>query len=170
MVLGGWQVNNILSFFTGTPYSIGSSGASLNMPGASQTADQIKPSVQKLGGIGKGTPFFDVDAFAPVTEARFGNTAYNILYGPGFANWDFGIFRNFRVSERFTVQFRGEGLNFTNTPHFNNPGTNVSSYNPTLTNPLTRYGGFGEITSTFNGVGRDGFDERQIRVGMKLRW
>ena len=170
VVLGGWQVNSILSFFTGTPFSIGSDGSSLNMPGSSQTADQIKPNVQKLGGVGRGSPYFDVDAFAPVRDARFGNTAYNILYGPGYANWDFSIFRNFRVSERFSLQLRGESFNFTNTPHFNNPGTNVSSYNPTLTDPLRRFGGFGEITSTFNGVGRDGFDERQIRVGLKLRW
>jgi hypothetical protein len=169
-ILGGWQVNNILSFFSGTPFSVGADGASLNMPGSTQTADQIKPNVAISGGVGRGSPFFDVDAFAPVREARFGNTGYNILRGPGFVNWDFGIFRNFRISERFSLQFRGEALNFTNTPHFNNPGTNVSSYNPTLTDPLRRYGGFGEITSTRDNIGRDGFDERQIRLGLKLRW
>jgi len=169
-VLGGWQVNNILSLYTGTPFTVGSDGASLNMPGSTQTADQIKPTVRKLGGVGRGTPFFDVDAFAPVREARFGNTGYNILRGPGFANWDLSLFRTFQVSERFSLQFRGEALNFTNTPHFANPGGNASNYNPTLTDPLRRYGGFGEILSTFNGAGRDGFDERQIRVGLKVRW
>ena len=58
----------------------------------------------------------------------------------------------------------------TDAPAQNNPGTNVSSYNPTLTDPLRRFGGFGEITSTANLAGRDGFDERQIRVGLKLRF
>jgi hypothetical protein len=166
-IAGGWQVNNILSFFSGTPYSVRSNSA-LNMPGSNQTADQIKPEVQKLGGVGRGTPFFDVDAFAPVTAARFGNMAENALRGPGYANWDFSIFRRFAMTERWKLEFRAEAFNFTNTPHFNNPGANVSSYNPTITNPLTRYGGFGEITSTFNGVGRDGIDERQFRLGLRL--
>jgi hypothetical protein len=169
-IAGGWQVNNILSFFTGTPFSVTSDGASLNMPGSSQTADQIKPEVQILGGVGRGTPYFDPDAFARVTQPRFGNTGMNILRGPGFANWDFGVFRRFRITERFALQFRGEAFNFTNTPHFNNPGNNVANYNPSLTDPLRRFGGYGEITSTFNGVGRDGFDERQFRVGLRLSW
>ena len=138
------------------------------MPGSSQTADQIKPEVQILGGRGRGTPFFDPDAFARVTQPRFGNTLNNLLRGPGFANWDFGVFRRFQLTERFALQFRGEAFNFTNTPHFNNPGTNVANYNPSLTDPLRRFGGYGEITSTFNGVGRDGFDERQFRVGLRL--
>jgi hypothetical protein len=166
-IAGGWQVNNILSFFSGTPFSVRSNSA-LNMPGSAQTADQIKPEVAKVGGVGRGTPFFDVDAFIPVTAVRFGNMAENAMRGPGYANWDFSVFRRFNINERWRVEFRAEAFNFTNTPHFNNPGSNVSSYNPTITNPLTRYGGFGEITSTFNGVGRDGIDERQFRLGLRF--
>jgi hypothetical protein len=168
-ILGGWQVNNILSFFSGTPFSVRSNSA-LNMPGSSQTADLINPEVRILGGVGRGTPFFDVDAFAPVTAARFGNLGENVLRGPGYANWDFSVFRRFQVSERFRLEFRGEAFNFTNTPHFNNPGANVSSYNRTIDDITRRFGGFGEITSTFNGVGRDGIDERQFRLGLRLSW
>jgi hypothetical protein len=167
-ILGGWQINNILSFFSGTPFSVGSDGASLNMPGASQTADQVLSDVKKLGGIGRGQSFFDPLAFAAVTQPRFGNTGYNILRGPGYANWDFSLFRRFNLSERVSLQFRAEAFNFTNTPHFNNPGSNVSSFNPTLTDPLRRFGGYTEVTSSFNGVGRDGFDERQFRFGMRI--
>lgn len=169
-ILGGWQINNILSFMSGTPFSVFSDGASLNLPGSTQTADQVKPKVEKLGGVGRGQSYFDPFAFQPVREPRFGNTGMNILRGPGYANWDFGVFRRFRLTERFNLEFRGEAFNFTNTPHFNNPGSNVSSFNPTLTDPLRRFGGYTEITSTFNGVGRDGFDERQIRLGLRLSW
>jgi hypothetical protein len=168
-ILGGWQVNNILSFFSGTPFSVRSNSA-LNMPGSSQTADLINPEVRQPGGVGRGTPFFDVDAFAPVTAARFGNLAENVLRGPGYANWDFSVFRRFQVTERWRLEFRAEAFNFTNTPHFNNPGSNVSSYNRTIEDITRRYGGFGEITSTFNGVGRDGIDERQFRLGLRLAW
>lgn len=166
-VAGGWQINNILSFFSGTPFSVTSSGTSLNMPGSTQTADQIKPKVEQLGGVGKGLSYFDPFAFVPVTQPRFGNTAMNLLRGPGVANWDFGLFRKFNLSERWKLEFRGEAFNFTNTPHFNNPGTNVSSFNPEITDPLRRYGGYTEITST-SGIGRDGIDERQFRLGLRL--
>ncbi|MBI1786326.1 MAG: TonB-dependent receptor [Acidobacteria bacterium] len=166
-VMSGWQLNNILSFYSGTPFTVGADGTSLNMPGSSQTADQVKPSVQMLGGVGKGLPFFDPFAFASVRDPRFGNTAMNLLRGPGVANWDFGFFRKFSITERYKLEFRLEAFNFTNTPHFNNPGTNVSSFNPEITDPLRRYGGFTEITGT-SGIGRDGIDERQFRIGIRI--
>ncbi|MDX2180951.1 MAG: TonB-dependent receptor [Bryobacteraceae bacterium] len=169
-IVGGWQTNNVLSFFSGNPFSVTADGGTLNMPGSAQTADQVLGEVVKLGGVGRGAPYFNPDAFIPVREARFGNTGYNILRGPGTANWDFGVFRNFRLNERFRMEFRAEAFNFTNTPHFSNPGSNVSNYNPTVANPLTRYGGYMEITSTANNLGRDGFDERQFRLGLRLAW
>ncbi len=44
----------------------------------SQSADQVKDA-HKLGGVWRVTPYYDPTAFADVTEARFGNTGYNIL-------------------------------------------------------------------------------------------
>ncbi len=169
LLLGGWQLNNVVSLYSGTPFSVGSSGTSLNMPGSSQTADQIKPNVQKLGGVGRGQSYFDPFAFEPVTEPRFGNTGYNILRGPGVVSWDFGLFRRFDLTERWKLEFRVESFNFTNTPHFSNPGTNVSNFNPTITDPLRRFGGYTEITGT-SAVGRDGIDERQFRFGLRVRF
>ena len=96
-------------------------------PGESQTADQVKPEVTKLGGIGASSPYYDPTAFAPVTQVRYGTTGRNILRGPRLVNLDASLFRNFRVSERCKVQLRGESYNVSNTPHFNNPSANVSS-------------------------------------------
>lgn len=44
-------------------------------------------------------------------------------------NLDASLFRAFKITERFTAQLRGEALNLTNTPHFSNPGSNVSTTN-----------------------------------------
>src|SRR5262249_60584299 len=107
--------------------SISSSGTSLNAPSNTQRADQVKADVQKLGGIGTGTPYYDPTAFAPVTTARFGTVGFNTLRSPGTVNLDAGLFREFRIKEHLTLQFRAEALNATNTPHFNAPRTNVSS-------------------------------------------
>jgi hypothetical protein len=127
ILLGGWQANGIFSAYSGLPFTVTTSGASLNAPGSSQTADQIKPNVEKLGGVGPGQPFFDTTAFAPVREVRFGTTGRNILRGPGVVNLDAGLFRQFRFGERRSIQFRAESLNLTNTPHFGSPNGSVDS-------------------------------------------
>jgi hypothetical protein len=75
----------------------------------------------------------------------------NILTGPGLVNLDFSVFRKFNLTERFRLEFRFESLNFTNTPHFNNPGA-------TYGNP-----GFGQVTTAQA-------DQRQIQFGLKLNF
>ena len=47
--------------------------------------------------------------------------------GPGVVSMDLGVFRRFPLTERFTLEFRTEAFNFTNTPHFANPSANVNS-------------------------------------------
>lgn len=160
-LMGGWQLNGILSSYSGTPFTVTASGASLNAPNNTQTADQVKPQVEILGGTGPGQPFFDPLAFRPVTEVRFGNSGLNILRGPGLVNLDLGLFREFVVSERVRIQFRAEAFNVSNTPHFNNPGTNVSNLLLGPGGTVSQLRGFAEITSAQS-------DERQHRLGLRI--
>ena len=51
-IVGGWQVNNILSFYSGLPFGIAASGTSLNAPENEQRGDQVVEDPQILGGIG----------------------------------------------------------------------------------------------------------------------
>jgi len=126
-LFGGWQINGIFSSYSGTPFSVSASGTALNAPGNSQTADQVKPDVQRPGGIGPGQHYFDPTAFAQVLQTRFGNSGRNILRGPGIVNLDLSLFRNFRLGERWNLQFRAESFNLTNTPKFANPNAAVES-------------------------------------------
>src|SRR5207244_28018 len=87
---------------------VGTAATSVNAPGNTQTADQVLPAVAILGGHGLGQPYFDPLAFAPVTAVRFGNAGRNILRGPGSFNLDASLFRNFRMTERYMLQFRAE--------------------------------------------------------------
>jgi hypothetical protein len=166
-LLGGWQVNNILSLMSGTPFTVASSGTSLDMPGSSQTADQVVPEVKILGGVGRGQPYFDPFAFTQVRDARFGNVGLLSMRGPGVVNWDVGVFRQFRLSERFELTFRAEAFNASNTPHFANPGATVSNMTLNPDGTIRQLGGYSEITDTIN-LGRDGIDERQFRFGLRL--
>ncbi|MGH9718573.1 MAG: carboxypeptidase regulatory-like domain-containing protein [Bryobacteraceae bacterium] len=160
-MLGGWQFNGIFGGYSGTPFTVTASGTSLNAPNNAQTADQVKPEVKILGGAGPGQSYFDPLAFRPVTEVRFGSSGLNILRGPGVVNLDLGLFREFRVTERVRIQFRGEAFNASNTPHFNNPGTNVSNLLLGADGSAAQLRGFSEITSAQN-------DERQFRLGLRI--
>jgi hypothetical protein len=64
-------------------------------------------------------------------------------------NLDFSLFKNFRITERFQLQFRAESFNLTNTPVFGAPGTTVNGSN------------FGVITGQSN-------TPRNIQLGLKL--
>jgi hypothetical protein len=166
-IAGGWQINGIFASIAGGPMWVTAPGQSLNAIGNTQRADQLKPTVQKIGGAGRGQSFFDPLAFRPVTEVRFGNHGFNSLRGPGAVNLDLGIFRDFQVTERIKIQFRAEAFNSTNTPHLNNPGTNVGGLVLNADGSVRTLGGFTEILST-RGTGREGIDERVFRFGLRL--
>ncbi len=142
-------------------------GTSLNAPGSTQRADQVKSEVNYPRGTGRGQSWFDPLAFAPVTAARFGTAGFNTLRGPGNANLDMGLFREFKFGERVGLQFRAEAFNFTNTPHFANPGSNVSNLQLNADGSIRSLGGFSEITSVTS-LGRDGIDEQAFRFGLRI--
>jgi len=163
----GWQVNGLFSAYSGAPFSVSADGASLNMPGSTQQADQITSDVAILGNIGAGQSYFDPLAFRAVTDARFGNAGYNSLRGPRVINFDFSLYRQFKLSEGMTLQFRAEAFNLTNTPHFGNPNANVSNLQLNADGTIRNLGGFSSITTTAN-TGRDGIDERLFRIGVRF--
>jgi hypothetical protein len=106
--------------------------------------------------VGPGQYWFTTSAFAVPGPNRFGSAGRNILRGPRLSNYDFSLFRNFAIGERFKLEYRAEFYNLTNTPHFANPsgnGSNVSS------------GSFGTITSTLNG-----YTNRQLQMALRLRF
>jgi Carboxypeptidase regulatory-like domain/TonB dependent receptor-like, beta-barrel len=163
-IVGGWQMNNIISFYSGTPFSVTASGTSLAAPENDQRADQVKSDVAILGGIGPNSAYFDPLAFVPVTEARFGTAPFNVLRGPGVASWDLGIFRQVDLPNGLNLQLRVEAFNVTNRPRFSNPGGNVSNLRLNPDGTVSNLNGYAVITGTQDG------SERQIRFGVRLGW
>jgi len=162
-IVGGWQVNNIVTLRSGSPFTVTASGTSLNAPGNTQMADRVKDTVEILGGVGRGNSYFDPFAFATVTEPRFGNAGFNILEGPGIAQWDAGVFRRFEFGRGRNLQFRVDAFNVTNTPQFSNPGANRSNLQLFPDGTIRNLNGYTEITST-----RGRFSERQLRLGLRV--
>ncbi|MCB1020367.1 MAG: TonB-dependent receptor [Acidobacteria bacterium] len=150
-ILGGWQVSGIMALLTGTPFTVGASGASLNAPGNTQTADQVG-TVNRLGNVGTTGTWYNTDAFAPVTRAGYGTTGRNILDRPGIRSLDLTLSKDIPVTEKVKAQFRVEAYNFTNTPQFGTPDSNVNN------------SGFMTVTSTSGSLNQD----RQFRLGLRF--
>src|SRR5262249_61830930 len=69
----------------------------------------------------------DAPAWAINAISTFGNAGRDILRGPPLKNFDFGVYREFRITERHTLKFRTEFFNLTNHPSFFLPNASAAS-------------------------------------------
>jgi hypothetical protein len=162
-ILGGWQLSDIFSAFTGRPFSAVASATSLNAVYSYQFANCIA-TPQHTGNIYQ---WYNLSAFANPKAGGFGSCGQDVLRGPGLINTDIGLERKFAFKERWTVGLRAEAFNASNTPHHANPGA-TSSTGTTSANSISS----SSFMQAFNiaNTGRDGLDQRTIRISLKLRW
>ena len=161
-VLGGWQVNSIVSISTGFPLEIldgnNQSNTSFgnNRPNAVLGASETGPKTTQ--------EWFNIQSVQLQPFGTYGNLARNTATGPGVMSWDFSTLKNFNLNERTYVQFRFEAFNFANHPNFGDPNTTLSS-NRLNSNGIAipGSGAFGTITST-----RPGIDMRELQLSLKL--
>ena len=88
-------------------------------------------SPETSGSLGQRIDsYINPAAFSQAPIFTFGNVSRAIgMRGPGEANWDLSMFKNFSITERFKGQFRAEALNAFNTPRFANPNTQLGAGN-----------------------------------------
>jgi outer membrane receptor protein involved in Fe transport len=163
-VLGGWQINGILSKRAGFPTDIRSARiASGNQMYATLNVPDRVPGVSMYLDNPGVDGYFNPAAFVDPQQVRnakgtlitlFGNSARRVARGPGSVNVDFSLFKNFRPTERVNVQFRAEAFNLSNTPTFTLPS--ASSQALTIGNP--NFGKLGSSSAT----------GRQLQAGLKL--
>lgn len=152
----GWQVNFINIWETGEPFSIlnpnpGRTGAHF-FGGNTDRPDRVSdPNLSTPGVGGSGSHFwFNPAAFAPQPLGTLGNEGKNQMYGPHFRHFDLSIFKNFKIYEHQTLQFRTEFFNLTNTGSFANPGGTLGQPN------------FGRVTNV-----SQNYTPRQIQFVLK---
>jgi hypothetical protein len=136
-VLGGWQVTGIFNARTGTPFTIFDSTNALgsgprmvaNGPlSVNVTADPSQANFFNyinLAGQPVGAfinPVCGCSDFGPFPANM---TKRNQFRGPGIWNFDAGVYKNFKMGERYSLQLRGEMFNaFNHANLYILPGTN----------------------------------------------
>jgi hypothetical protein len=139
-LLGGWSINGIGEFHTGTPLNpieltnstnSYSTGVRPNVVG-DPDLDGDRPRSAKLA------KWFDTPAFSAPAAYTFGNAGRSFGTGPSLFSMDGSLLKEFTV-ERCTAQFRVEVLNLGNHANFANPVTQRGSAT------------FGQVTSLVSG-------------------
>lgn len=165
-ILGGWQLSSILTSVSNFPVEMTADGGTLNMPGNTQRPDRLCSSVGTPKAVGYGQNWFDTSCFSGVNTARFGNSAFYIFHGPHQFNLDAGLFRNFKLTERFNLQFRAQAFNFTNTPAFSDPNGSCGTI-PSGANSGCHGSSFGQVRGTAN-FARPTGDSRLFEFNARL--
>jgi hypothetical protein len=117
-LLGGWQVNGILTLLSGRPFTPQFSAPDI----AQQRPDLVGDPYSNIpAGL-----LFNPGAFAePLATAAapdlYGDAGRNILIGPEFKNLDLSLSKTFRLVGDTRLQFRAEAFNVLNTVNYQVP-------------------------------------------------
>ncbi len=149
-VFGNWQLNGILTLRSGAPFTPVTNLDIANV-GALDASSRDRPNL--IGNPNLANPtvseWFNTSAFVSPPQYTFGTAGRNILRTDALKDLDLSLFRENKIRERITIQFRAETFNLLNHPTFDVPQT-------TITSPV-----FGSVSGTTNSA-------RQIQLGLKV--
>jgi hypothetical protein len=156
--VGGWEITGITRYNTGGPINVFMSEdiANIGPRSLAQRPDRVGPSTRNINPNDKTQGWLNASAFRTPAPFNFGNLGRNTEKGPGFGNWDLGIFKNFPIQgETRMLQFRAELFNAFNHP-------NLGNYDSRFCEPIaTCNPNFGRIFSMQNA-------SREIQFALKF--
>jgi hypothetical protein len=152
----GWQVNSLISFHSGQPYSI-YTGNDSSGTGEGEDRVNVVPGVSPFKGSSKSISNYQVQWITPgafddpsthaVPTYSFGNMRRNQLNAPGYGDVDLSVFKNNKftiLDHGISTQFRVEMFNLFNRANLAPPD-----------NYLADGSAFGTVTTTignYNGA------------------
>jgi hypothetical protein len=145
---GSWQLTGIASIESGQPLTL-YAGVDESHTGIGSDRAQYAvgtPAYNKKSNCGTVAvsclTWLNSSAFSLPAIGNFGNVGKGEFFGPGFFNWDMGIFKNFPIREGMSVEVRGEYFNIFNHTNFQVSNSGTSSNNPVTS---VSGAGFGHI-------------------------
>jgi len=159
--LGDWQLNGIYTFLGGVPIDVLSGANTAGLEAQSTQRPDLVPGVPLY--LNNGINYLNPAAFRMPAAGHFGSLGRGVVRMPSRKNVDFSINKNWRIKERYGVQFRTEFFNLFNRVNFVSLETADLGFNNTLSDA-----NFGKSTS--GGFGRFNCDAgpREIQFGFKF--
>jgi hypothetical protein len=147
-LVGGWQVNAIGTFQSGTPLTV---TAPPNNTGGFIAFRADRLCEGNLSGSERTLErWFDTSCFAVPAPGTIGASPRGAIIGPGLNNWDIAVVKDTAIGEQKDVRFQAQFFNAFNHAQFNAPVTDASS-------PA-----FGRITSALQG--------RSVQLSLEFRF
>lgn len=144
--IGGWQLQGIMIFRSGVPFTVTMSRDVANTGVGGQRPNRIASGKLDTPTLER---WFDPAAFVAAPNFIYGNSGLRILSPDIVRTLDFSMFKQFAISERSKLQFRFEAFNLPNTPSFAAPNATLD-------------------TSTVGRVTATSTAPRQMQVAVKL--
>jgi hypothetical protein len=127
----GWTLSVVARLASGSPLTITSGRDNNNDSNTNDRADAVAGANPVLDADRPRSEvvrqWFNTAAFVENRPGTDGNTARNIIDGPGYKIFDLGLYRDFKLGGGREVQFRTEATNAFNMVNLSNPTTNVRS-------------------------------------------
>jgi hypothetical protein len=144
LLTSGFELNTVIALKGGEPINL---FTSTDTTGENEFTQRPNIVGNPFSGInhsiqGGVVQWINPAAFANPAAGTYGNYTRNSIFGPGFENVDFSIFKNTPITERINTQFRVEMFNLFNRLNLANPGPEQ------LDNAYFGSGSFGQIGST----------------------
>jgi hypothetical protein len=133
----GWQLDLIGTANSATPFTVYDSN-NVSLQAAAPPISGYYASRPNVSGNPNRGPHTvaqwiqpsNFQRLNPVTQAgQFGNAGRNIARGPDAADVDLSAIKDFKLAERFTVQFRAESFNVANHANLGLPIADLASSN-----------------------------------------
>ena len=155
----GWTLSGIETIQSGFPFT---PQLGFNPSNNGDTRNPVRPSrnpdFRRKIILGSPERYFDPNAFVVPPGGTYGDVGRDTLVGPGLATLDLSLMKKSPLSEKVSLQLRGEFFNLLNRANFNTPNPVVFASGSIA--PLQTAG---VITSTSTTA-------RQIQFGLKLTW
>jgi hypothetical protein len=126
---------------TKNPFLQGTTGINANNPVLNVAAFGPPPPLPPLPSGANGVPPCDPNTGAcDYFETPYASGGRNIFRGPFQSRFDFGVFKEFKLTERFALKYDAEFFNIFNHPSFDVPNNSVlfvtGFRNPPVFGPL----------------------------------
>ncbi|MGA8727916.1 MAG: TonB-dependent receptor, partial [Terracidiphilus sp.] len=131
LLTGGWELTTAFAFNTGQPITIYDDNDTSGTNEFTQRVNQIgnpfsgiSHSIQTNSSGGKYVQWLNPNAFETPAANTWGSIARNSLYGPGYGDLDFSVFKNTKFDIHdfpINTQFRAEMYNLFNRVNLASP-------------------------------------------------
>jgi hypothetical protein len=129
-LISGWGVNGVTTFQDGFPLHFTATPNLTNSFGGGSRPNVVAGcSAEKTGAAqARLSQWFNTACYATPPSFTFGNESRtdSVLRGHGINNIDFALFKNTKIKERVSVQFRAEVFNLFNRVQFAQPAQVLS--------------------------------------------